>query len=117
MYNFERVIRREVELSDAMVDVQLGPPYYTSRYLAFENDRVAVATVRDLPLFLRISDVSHHWTLVDCYRATAYSFSPSKPTPTRLKSTQIHPPRQPPRVPYPDASPSVSHNVSMITRS
>ena len=46
LYDFEQVIRKEVELEEAIVDVQLGQPRYPSVYLAFEYNRVAVATVR-----------------------------------------------------------------------
>ena len=53
LYDFERVIRKEVELEEAIVDVQLGKPHYPSMYLAFEHNRVAVATVWSLsvPIF------------------------------------------------------------------
>jgi hypothetical protein len=50
VYNFECVIRGEIDLNDAIVDVQLGQPFYSSVYLAFEDNRIAVATVRALQL-------------------------------------------------------------------
>jgi hypothetical protein len=46
LYNFERVIKGEISLQDAMEEIQLGPNYYSAIYLAFANDRIAVATVR-----------------------------------------------------------------------
>lgn len=46
LYDFEKVIKGEVSMREVSLQIQLGPPYWSSRYLAFENDRVAVATVR-----------------------------------------------------------------------
>lgn len=46
VYDFERLLRGEIALHNAVVDVQLGSTLASSEYLAFENGRIAVATVR-----------------------------------------------------------------------
>jgi hypothetical protein len=48
MYDFERAVRGEVEMREIALDIQLGSPSCRSKYLAFENGRIAVATVRVL---------------------------------------------------------------------
>lgn len=42
---FERIISGAVDIRDIALDIQLGSPVSVARYLAFENGRVAVATV------------------------------------------------------------------------
>jgi hypothetical protein len=46
--DFERAARDGVSIYDLAFEVQLGSPCYSSRYLAYENGRIAVATVRIL---------------------------------------------------------------------
>ncbi|KAJ7642852.1 hypothetical protein B0H17DRAFT_1148749 [Mycena rosella] len=41
---FERIINGEANIREISLDIQLGSPCSVSRYLAFENGRVAVAT-------------------------------------------------------------------------
>lgn len=48
IYRFEDAIAQG-NLVDHTVEVQLGLPYRSSRYLAFENGRIAVATVSPPP--------------------------------------------------------------------
>ncbi|KAJ6586581.1 hypothetical protein B0H10DRAFT_1832613 [Mycena sp. CBHHK59/15] len=43
---FQRIISGAVDIWDIALDIQLGSPVSVARYLAFENGRVAVATVR-----------------------------------------------------------------------
>jgi hypothetical protein len=44
--DFELVARGNVSLFDITFEIQLGSPALSSRYLAYENGRIAVATVR-----------------------------------------------------------------------
>ncbi|TRM58603.1 hypothetical protein BD626DRAFT_510795 [Schizophyllum amplum] len=48
VYNFERVLRGEAQLYDIAFEVQLGSARTTTKYLAFENDRICVATGRGI---------------------------------------------------------------------
>jgi hypothetical protein len=50
MYDFECAVRGEVEMREIALDIQLGSPRYRSKCLAFENGRIAVATVRILSM-------------------------------------------------------------------
>jgi hypothetical protein len=82
LYNFERVFRGETESWETWIDIQLGPTFYTSRYLAFENDTIAVATVS---AFLTSDGCSSAQGDGICCRALDYSFSLSKHHPIPLK--------------------------------
>ena len=44
--DFERAINASASIYDLALEVQLGSPCVSSRYLAYENGRIAVATVR-----------------------------------------------------------------------
>ncbi|KAL1746317.1 hypothetical protein HDZ31DRAFT_62340 [Schizophyllum fasciatum] len=48
IYDFERVLRGEVQLYDVAFEVQLGSARTTTKYLAFEDNRVCVATGRGI---------------------------------------------------------------------
>ena len=45
VYNFECVLRGEALLFDLAFEVQLGSGRTNTKYLAFEDDRICVATV------------------------------------------------------------------------
>lgn len=47
-YDFERVLRGEVKMRDIALTFQLGSPRSSSKYLAFDDRRIAVATVSAL---------------------------------------------------------------------
>ncbi|KAF8221886.1 hypothetical protein L208DRAFT_1325601 [Tricholoma matsutake] len=44
MRNFERAVTDNISIYDLTVEVQLGSPRFSSRYLAYEDGRIAVAT-------------------------------------------------------------------------
>lgn len=44
--DFDHAARENISIYDLALEVQLGSPCYSSRYLAYENGRIAVATVR-----------------------------------------------------------------------
>ena len=44
--DFERAAKENISIYDLAFEVQLGSPCYSSRYLAYENGRIAVTTVR-----------------------------------------------------------------------
>ncbi|KAI4528181.1 hypothetical protein K525DRAFT_184731 [Schizophyllum commune Loenen D] len=48
VYNFERVLRGEAQLFDLAFEVQLGSGRTNTKYLAFEDDRICVATGRGI---------------------------------------------------------------------
>ncbi|KAG5641561.1 hypothetical protein DXG03_004774 [Asterophora parasitica] len=48
--DFEKVFKHSVPLRELSMEVQLGSACHSSRYLAFENGRIGVATVGSLPL-------------------------------------------------------------------
>ncbi|KAI5832332.1 hypothetical protein K523DRAFT_298387 [Schizophyllum commune Tattone D] len=48
IYNFERVLRGEAQLFDLAFEVQLGSGRTNTKYLAFEDDRICVATGRGI---------------------------------------------------------------------
>ncbi|KAK0505071.1 hypothetical protein EDD18DRAFT_1316224, partial [Armillaria luteobubalina] len=79
---FERLITGEVELKDVTLDIELGSRSRLSRYLAFENERVAVVT--DTGLFVI------HWDLekspVIC-RAPIFGVMSALPEVTCLQMT------------------------------
>ena len=91
LYDFERVVRGEIELNDAMVDVELGPSYYCSRYLAFENNRVAVATVRSFHT-LSTKPQIYIWRQIQGYGVFVLSI---QPTPDPLEVTEDPQPSDP----------------------
>jgi hypothetical protein len=71
--DFERAARGDVSLFDITFEVHLGSAAFSSRYLAFENGRITVATVCVFdPL-----ELLYH-ILTTLYRAQAYSsFDPT----------------------------------------
>ncbi|KAK0195110.1 hypothetical protein F5146DRAFT_974519 [Armillaria mellea] len=79
---FERLITGEVELKNVVLDIELGSRSRLSRYLAFENERVAVVT--DTGLFVV------HWDLekppVIC-RAPTFGVMSALPEVTCLQMT------------------------------
>jgi len=44
-YDFERVLRNEVKIHDIALSIRLGSSRISTKYLAFDNRRIAVATV------------------------------------------------------------------------
>uniref|UniRef100_D8PV87 F-box domain-containing protein n=1 Tax=Schizophyllum commune (strain H4-8 / FGSC 9210) TaxID=578458 RepID=D8PV87_SCHCM len=48
VYNFERALRGEAQLFDLAFEVQLGSGRTNTKYLAFEDDRICVATGRGI---------------------------------------------------------------------
>lgn len=61
IYNFERAIKENIPLTDISIEVQLGSPRCASRYLAFENGRIGVATVSTIyAVMISFSSKTHY---------------------------------------------------------
>ena len=58
--DFECAASEDVSIYDLTIEVQLGSPCFSSTYLAYENGRIAVATVRLLFPFHPKSTSSHN---------------------------------------------------------
>jgi hypothetical protein len=98
--DFERAATEDVSIYDLAIEVQLGSPCFSSIYLAYENGRIAVATVRLLfsspPSHPKpISSHNHHHTAHRHLRRK-----------TRLFISQSQPP----------SSDNVNVNVNYYTR-
>jgi hypothetical protein len=81
--DFERVVRDEVSFFDITLEVQLGSPDLSSRYLAYENGRIAVATVRTFgPSRTHISHLDRTIQRTGIFIVRPDFSNPSSETPT-----------------------------------
>jgi hypothetical protein len=80
---FERIITRAAEILEISLDIQLGDPASVSRYLAFENGRVAVVTV--LRFYIRWPFQSD----VRCFRVQGYLSYTSILNPPVIQSIRL----------------------------